>query len=454
MLVALALPAAEWQAGAAEPGKASAPATPKPTTKPKPKPKSPDHYTPTTGVTLNNPLGSRTSRLVSWRKLYRTINSVPTGGKIRIASWNVRSGGLVNALIAAHKRGISVRVTMDRSNIPPNTSNRDYRRLRRALSTRNVKRPTGMRSWLRVCGGSCRGPSGISHSKFYLFSQAGKAKNIVMYGSNNMTDNAANIQWNDLYTLANADKFYADFMEIFTQMATHKSVKNPFRSFTVGPRTINFYPNTGPGTTKNPVLTVLNQVKCTGAGAAGINGRTKIRVGQTATYGNLGMALAKKVVQLKRQGCNIRIAYAMFGGNVLQVLRAGHVPLVHVAIDTNEDGIYDKYIHLKVMTIQGNFAGKSNQQISWNGSSNWTSVSLASDDVQGMVDQVGITKRYANWIDRMYNHPPFGLATRSARMAAGISPLFQPQVPVDTTFRSQTIVRRAGVNPYAHMQLN
>src|SRR6185369_2416185 len=119
---------------------------------------------------------------------------------IRIASWNIRSSNITSALLRAHNRGVSVQAVMDRSNWNAQNPNPDAARLKAGLKKKQKKRKAANKSWLRQCGGACRGPHGIAHTKFFLFSKAGKAKDIVIYGSNNATELAAEIQWNDVYT--------------------------------------------------------------------------------------------------------------------------------------------------------------------------------------------------------------------------------------------------------------
>ena len=135
-------------------------------------------------------------------------------------------------------------------------------------------------------------------------------------------------------------------------------------------------------------------------------GDTRIRIAQTSMYGDRGLALARKIAKLQRQGCNIRLVYAMFGGEVLRIMRAAKVPMTHLAYDNNEDGLYDRYVHMKSMAISGNFAGDPAAKITWNGSANWTSVALASDEVLGMVRKKWVTQRYMKWIDYMFTHRP------------------------------------------------
>jgi hypothetical protein len=368
---------------------------------------TPAHYNPTKGATFNNPYGGSVAAHRIVHQLVQTIDSVRTGHKIRIASWNFRSNAIADALIRAHRRGVSVRVIMDYGNWNPDVPNSIARRTHLALEKGDKHRKSSMTSWLRRCHGSCRGKHGIAHVKFYAFDKVQKTRDVVMYGSANATELAATIQWNDIYTLTKSPDKYAEFIKIFNQMKKDKPVAQGFRHYQHGRIGIDFYPYTGDGTDKDPVLSVLNAVRCSGAtGGTGINGHTKIRIAQTATYGQRGLDLADRLAQMKRRGCNIRIVYAMFGRKALKVLRDSHVPMTHLAYDADCNGIYDKYVHMKSMTVSGHYGSNTHARYTWNGSANWTPVSLASDEVVGILQMGRVTREYSNWIDYLFTHVP------------------------------------------------
>jgi PLD-like domain len=368
---------------------------------------TPAHYNPTRGVTFNNPYGGSLAAHRIVRKLVSTINSVRPGHKIRIASWNFRSHAIARALIRAHQRGVSVRVIMDYGNWNPDIPNAPARRTFLALKRGDKRRPADMTSWLRRCRGACRGHHGIAHVKFYLFDKVQKTDDVVMFGSANATELAATIQWNDIFTLTGNAAEYDEFSQIFDQMKRDKAVAQGYKHFQHGKVGLEFYPYTGSGTEGDPVLSVLNKVRCTGAGrGTGINGHTKVRIAQTATYGARGLALAHRLAQMKNRGCNIRIVYAMFGRQALEVLRAAHVPMTHLAYDADCNGIYDKYVHMKSMTISGVYGTNKRARYTWNGSANWTPVSLASDEVVGTLQLGHPTRQYSNWIDYLFTHVP------------------------------------------------
>ena len=415
---------------------------------------SPDHYNPPKGATFNNPYGGRIAAHRIVHKLVRTINSVRTGHKIRIASWNFRSNVIANALIAAHRRGASVRVLMDYGNWNPDIPNDIARRTKHALSQGDKHRRPSMTSWLRRCHASCRGAHGIAHTKFYTFDKVHNTKDVVMYGSANATELAATIQWNDIYTLTKSPAKYHEFLRVFNQMRHDRPVKQGFLSFQHGRIGLNFYPYTGQGTEKDPVLSVLNQVRCTGATlGTGINGHTKIRIAQTATYGNRGLALAKRIAAMRNRGCNIRLVYAMFGREVLKVLRAAKVPLTHLAYDADCNGIYDKYVHMKSMTISGVYGKNTHARYTWNGSANWTPVSLASDEVVGVLQKGDVTREYANWIDYLFTHVPVTWQPGHCTPTGPVidrSGIGRPATDRPVTYRSVTARARAlHVDPYA-----
>jgi hypothetical protein len=399
------------------------------------------HYTPPAGVRFNDPLGDKAARRQIIGHLLRTIDSVPRGAQIRIASWNIRSGELASALVRAHRRGVSVRVVMDRGNANETNPNPSYTQMATAFRKGQATRKPAMKSWARRCISSCRAAHGIAHTKFFLFSKAGNAHDVVMYGSANATDLSAYAQWNDLYTIPNSRPMYDDFLGVFDQMALDRTARQPYLTYAHGRYTSYFYPYKGAGTTHDPILRELNRIQCAGAtGGTGTNGFTKVRIAQTSMHGERGKAIAGRLVQMQNRGCDIKIVYAVFGNEVMDVLRhAGRrpVPFVQIAQDPNADGVYDRYLHMKSMAVSGNYAGVTNANVTWNGSANWTAVSLASDEIVMKVVDPVVRKQYSQWIDWLFAHPPLQSAARSTA--------------VRTALRSATA---RGVDPYAQMQLD
>ncbi|GEP38747.1 hypothetical protein NPS01_24100 [Nocardioides psychrotolerans] len=395
---------------------------------------APDKYTPPAGVKFNNPLAGKESRGRIRRHLIRTIDSVPGREQIRVASWNVKSTDIQNALARAHERGVSVRVIIDRGNAGPAKPNPGFDRLANRLKAGQKSRAATQKSGTRKCVSSCRYYSGIAHTKFFMFSQAGKARNVVIYGSNNATDLAAHSQWNDMFTVRGQGNIYQEFLGVFDQMYLDNAVKQSYVTYQHGSFTSYFYPFKGKGTQNDPLMRDLNDIRCKGAtGGTGTKGRTKIRIAQTSMHGDRGKEIANRLRDMYENGCDIKIVYAVFGNNVLQILRntnRGRIPIRQIAQDFDLDGVYDKYLHMKNMSVSGVYKGKTDANVTWNGSANWTQVALVSDEIVMRIVGPRIRAQYANWVDFLYANPPRftgakAIAATTARrtaIASGIRP--------------------------------
>lgn len=399
-------------------------------------PPAPDHYLPHAGPLFNEPYNRVYPTYRIRRHILRTIDSMHKDTKIRISAWNVHSFLYTHALIAAHQRGVSVRVIMDHSNAFAGAPNPDVNRLQAALKVANKKRPHDMRSWLRKCYASCRGSRGIPHSKFFLFDRVGgrgqggpKTKGVryvSMYGSNNATDLAADVQWNDLFTFVGHPTVYKQFLGIFNEMAKDKKVAGgAYREYEHKGFNLYFYPYTGPEADKlgDPDLRFLGRIRCRGAtGHTGNNGRTVVRLAQDAILGARGIAIAHRLATMHKRGCDIRLAYALLGGDVVKVLRAAHVPMTHLAYDANGDLLYDHYLHMKVMAVSGVYGGDTSARVTINGSANWSPVALASDEIVGEIFRPDVTRKYISWINWIFTHrPPWWTADGSTLLARGVT---------------------------------
>src|SRR3954454_14919865 len=130
--------------------------------------------------------------------------------EIDIATYSHNLPQVNDALIAAHRRGVSVQLVQNNNVISAET-----RKLMRALGTDRRRR-----SFVHVCDGACRGAGTLSnqHAKMYLFSRSGTAHDVVMTGSANTTTYGAKVQWNDLFTVVDAPRLYDVFHRVFKQM--------------------------------------------------------------------------------------------------------------------------------------------------------------------------------------------------------------------------------------------
>ncbi len=347
-------------------------------------------YTPGPGPVFNNPRGKMVAKNKILTHIVKTIRSTPKFGEIRIAAYSNDRPDVVDALIDAHRRGVRVQIVLNDNW----TSSATYR-LIRALG-----RDTNRRSFVAICAGSCRGGYGNQHMKFFLFSKAGKAKDIVMLGSANLTGYGARTQWNDMFTLVGQPQLRDLYTKIFEQLVRDRRVASPYIHRTINGLENDFFPHPDTTPSNDPVMARLNSVRCNATGGTGKNGKTVIRIVMYGWGGERGLYLAQKVAELDRQGCNVRAIVSAPGRKAVGTLKRGGV-LVKSAdldLDNNEktgfgDTKYEVFTHQKYMALSGGFRRSMGYQV-WTGSENWSGYGVINDEVTMRIPKRGAYKSY------------------------------------------------------------
>ncbi|QYJ02486.1 hypothetical protein KUV85_09045 [Nocardioides panacisoli] len=372
------------------------------------------------GQTFNDPRNSKKWKIID--KIKRTIKHTPGGQKIWVMTWNLQSKGIVKQLIRAHNRGVSVRLIMSRQLAKEQNGNGSFWTLTRGLKKGNAKRGWARKSFTRTCSNSCRGWGGSMHSKFMMVSKAGKRSKIVSQGSANFTHAAATRQWNDWYTVYEKGRVWRAYKQVFKQSLKDKR----FGAVQAWQDQHNawFAPFGNQG---DKVMQLLNKVQCGGAVRSGVDGRTALRIASSVFQNKRGLRIARKIKQLHNQGCNIRVVFTMMTNKIRNALSG--VPTRHLVYDWDSDGSFDRYLHMKVMTISGNWNGDRDHRLVFNGSANWSKIGAISDE-QGMVVHLKWPeKQYAKHINYLFN----------------TAPLIARGTPDDYKSR--------GTNPYAGLEL-
>lgn len=334
-------------------------------------------YTPEEGAVFNHPRGGREGQDRIITHLVRTISSTPRHSTIRIAAYSNDRPDVVDALIAAHQRGVDVQMVLN-----DNWTSAATRRLIRVLG-QNPDR----RSFVSICAGSCRGGAGNQHMKFYLFSRAGKAGNVVMVGSANTTGFGAKSQWNDMYTSTGVPELRELYTKIFEQLVRDVRLADPYVRKTVGAYENEFFPVYGATAETDPVMRRLDDVRCVAGAGTGLDGRTVIRIVMYGWRAERGLYIADKVADLSRQGCNVRVLVSSGGRQVVGTLKRGGVLVKSADLDLDDDertGFgetgFEVFTHEKYMLLSGTFRGVSGHQV-WTGSENWSGRGLMNDEV-------------------------------------------------------------------------
>ena len=369
---------------------------------------APDNYTPKLGLLFNHPFWANRGQIATHVK--RMIRSTQPRQNIRIASFSVGSKSIVDALIGARNRGVSVQVIgdahlVDRKN---DLYSKGFVRLRRTLGRDKTKT-----SWVNVCNNSCRGNAGNLHAKIFLFSQVGAVSNIVVTGSANLTRMAVVGQWNHARTVSDPVA-YNNLMNVFAQMAADQPVSPPNLEYNDALGHSWVFPWPAMNAVSDPVMTSLSNVQCIYTDAAGATKRTKIRVNMYTWSDERGIWLATRVRQLWDSGCDVAVLNSIMSRNVRDRLglRSGRgpIPLKKVGV-WNDLGELVKYDHAKWLTISGATTTNPNASIVVAGSCNFSNLGRYSDEITTAYSSAADVAAYAadfaaTWRERYQTHLP------------------------------------------------
>ena len=335
-------------------------------------------YAPSDGPIFNRPKGKEQARFHIINHVERAISHTHRGATILISTFLMDRRVTADRLIAAHRRGVHVKVIMD-----DGIDSRPSRRLARVLGKNQKKK-----SFAVFCHNSCRGTRGQMHSKYYAFSSTGRSRNVVMVSSANLNNGGARLGWNDLVTVTRKPSFYKKFRRIHKQMARDRPVQPPGARHVVhksGRFTSQFLPKPGVRRATDPVYKAMSRIHCRGVRrGAGRRGRTAVNVSMFWWSGERGMYLARRLLALRRDGCIISVTYGAPSNKVAAVLRRaawrGRIALYDSREHRNNDGKVDLRVHTKYMLVNGHYGRDRSSWQVITGSANWVSGSLTGGD--------------------------------------------------------------------------
>ena len=299
------------------------------------------------------------------------FDGAPSGSTARVVMFNIDDDYIMDAMVAAKRRGVNVKVIVAKSRCD------NVARLRSAFGT---DRSRG--SWVYCSPGSTRSEGGNVHQKSITFSRTGDTPYVTLVGSANLTEEGWRDQWTDMFQYANRKDVYTAYNNVFAVQAKGASLPSPYRSWTAadGVARANFFPvnDETPEAADDPVLTRLNNLPS--------NRNTTIIVANYATHGSRGSWLVNALIAKKRAGATVQfISGPPTDDGLERRMRSAGIPVTRAfdascaTVATHVDGTCN-YIHLKGMTAKYWADGTWNYR-SYTGSDNWSNAGLNNDEV-------------------------------------------------------------------------
>lgn len=302
------------------------------------------------------------------RHLRGLVDRAAPGSSIRVANF-VISGDtgmeFTQSLLAARDRGVAIQVILDGWQITnPSAAH--------LIDQLGIEKSAD--SWVHVCSNmspegsttSCLGTKG-QHNKFYLFSDVGGERDVVVQSSANFTDRNVLSYWNNAVTITGNQGLYRAYDEYFDDMLTEAQDPDYHWSRTTGgsdgPATVSFFPSA-----RDTVVDRLTELGCKG------NASSEIRIGMSE-WDETRIGIAHRLGELVSEGCTVRVIHGPTADEVLAVFDATGVE--HRALDTNAmpGRIHSKYLIAKNMTGK-----QSGRQFVLTGSHNFNATSLHRND--------------------------------------------------------------------------
>ncbi len=322
----------------------------------------------TTGAAFNNPAAGRATGVVE--QICNLVNQAAAGSKIQIASFVISgTAGLdfADTLLAAHSRGVDVQIVIDGWQI-------DKPAAAKLINELGIDESGP--SWVHVCShnspegntSSCIGTKG-QHNKFYLFSETGGEKDVVVQASANFTDVNSKTYWNNALTITDNHKLYEGYASYFDDLVAEVQQPDYYRTVTAGMPggkvTAHFFPSA----TVDPILERLSELGCRNTG------NTEIRIGMSE-WDDTRSGIADRLVEMAQAGCTVRIVHGPMADSILQRLTTQPgIELRELDASTLPGRIHSKYL------IMENATGKnSGRNMVMTGSHNYNSTSLQRND--------------------------------------------------------------------------
>jgi phosphatidylserine/phosphatidylglycerophosphate/cardiolipin synthase-like enzyme len=352
-------------------------------------------YVPPAGPTFNNPIGTAHQQRRLLDQVIRMTDNAPAGSAIRMAVFSFGDPATADALLAAHRRGVRVKLVFSGANEYP-----AMKRLQAGLGAD----PT-QKSFAVFCERSCRGTAGEMHAKYFSFSRTGAARHVTTVGSVNLTRNNAENQWSDLFTRVDDEPYFKAYTHWFTQLKRDVPVEPTYLRRVVGTTVVEMAPF-DLAKQADPVVEQLDRIRCeVPMGEIDPDAEkpdeivpTNVDINAHAWNEERGKQLAWRVASLDKAGCRVRVFYGVgLGAAVRSILENNGVNLrkgTHPGVRT----------HQKVLVVEGGYDGDPSTVRAWTGSHNWSDRALHRDDLIVEIQDEAEARQYAEWFEYMWKN--------------------------------------------------
>ncbi|GAA0349048.1 phospholipase D-like domain-containing protein [Actinoallomurus spadix] len=375
-------------------------------------------FSPQAGPVFNDPEGSSARQYAIVRQIEHNIDTAPRGSVIRVAVYSINLKDFADRLIAAHKRGVYVKVLMDQ-----HAKNAIWKGLVAALGSKVSSKSAS--SYAALCYGGCMShyysggdPVAWLHAKYYLFSGGGRRT--VTVSSANPTDTQAEVAWNNSYTVVGNTGLYNAYVKYFTDMskgATGAHKANYYWTYGSNPKAY-YWPKAKGGS--DTILSSLKLVTCSKTYP------TQVRIAMFEWTDNR-LSLAKQVAAMASRGCRVTVLYtkSAVSSSVRSTLAKSKVDVRDSTQGRNGNGYAEHYTHNKYLLIDGRYNGVSGRKIVFTGSANYTANALYHNDESDLkITSSAVYRAYlANFNSELASVSSVGAKQR----ALGQS----PTIPVD-----------------------
>lgn len=336
-------------------------------------------FVPTAGPLFSDPTsdpeGPGARRIITL--LDDLVTNSPAGSTIRVATMKLNVQTTVDALVAAHRRGVTVRVILPvrfRSDAPSQALVRELNRRRTGPADS---------SYVAFCHHACLADKAYSeaHSKLYLFSSSGTGRQIVVTSSSNITDSGYRTAFNDAYTVVGNAALYVTARQYVDRLHLDRTPRsNPYRSVSSGGTEMKFFPDFDTGARRDAVSSIFSNIHCrAGSGSGDGNGHTVVSLVQPEWSANRSYII-DRLAQLRAKGCVVQVLTTRGGAAPAMLRKFIRSRLPARYSDHFRGSTRTSYAHSKYIAISGGFYDNPSTHTVFTGSTNMTLTGTRASD--------------------------------------------------------------------------